>query len=177
MSSDPSQPASPSPQMSTGPRDYLAAVMPCDIVMKGGVTSGLVYPSAICELATRYRFRNIGGTSAGAIAAAVTAAAEYRRTTKNEAKGFENLASLPGQLGATPPGTKQSLLFSLFRPQKSTAAVFRTVTAILESKWPKLKVLLACLWNFPLAMFLGFARGLVLGYFAAWRPEMNIIIF
>lgn len=41
----------------------------CDIVMKGGVTSGIVYPSAILELARRYRFRSIGGTSAGAIAA------------------------------------------------------------------------------------------------------------
>lgn len=51
----------------------------CDLVMKGGVTSGVVYPPAIIELATRYRFVNIGGTSAGAIAAAAAAAAEYGR--------------------------------------------------------------------------------------------------
>jgi predicted acylesterase/phospholipase RssA len=43
--------------------------------MKGGVTSGIVYPLAVCELAKEFRFVNIGGTSAGAIAAAVTAAA------------------------------------------------------------------------------------------------------
>jgi hypothetical protein len=40
----------------------------CDIVMKGGITSGVVYPLAALELAKDHRFRNIGGTSAGAIA-------------------------------------------------------------------------------------------------------------
>jgi predicted acylesterase/phospholipase RssA len=47
----------------------------CDLVMKGGITSGIVYPPAIAKLAREYRFKNIGGTSAGAIAAAVAAAA------------------------------------------------------------------------------------------------------
>jgi len=46
----------------------------CDIVMKGGITSGVVYPGAIISLAKRYRFRSIGGTSAGAIAAAIAPA-------------------------------------------------------------------------------------------------------
>lgn len=49
----------------------------CDIVMKGGITSGVVYPLAIYKLSQNYRFENIGGTSAGAIAAVMTAAAEY----------------------------------------------------------------------------------------------------
>ena len=35
----------------------------CDIVMKGGITSGVVYPQAITTLAERYDFKNIGGTS------------------------------------------------------------------------------------------------------------------
>ena len=48
----------------------------CDLVMKGGVTSGIVYPLAVQKLSTEYWFKNIGGTSAGAIAAGVTAAAE-----------------------------------------------------------------------------------------------------
>ena len=47
----------------------------CDLVMKGGITSGIVYPNAVLSLARQYRFKNIGGTSAGAIAAAVAAAA------------------------------------------------------------------------------------------------------
>jgi hypothetical protein len=53
----------------------------CDLVMKGGITSGVVYPSAIARLAGQYRLRNIGGASAGAIAAGAAAAAEYRRQT------------------------------------------------------------------------------------------------
>jgi hypothetical protein len=32
----------------------------CDLVMKGGVTSGVVYPPAIFELAQHYHFRSIG---------------------------------------------------------------------------------------------------------------------
>ena len=48
----------------------------CDIIMKGGITSGVVYPKTILRMAEQYRFRSIGGTSAGAIAAALTAAAE-----------------------------------------------------------------------------------------------------
>lgn len=51
----------------------------CDVIMKGGITSGVVYPQAICQLATIYRLRNVGGTSAGAIAAAGAAAAEHGR--------------------------------------------------------------------------------------------------
>jgi hypothetical protein len=61
-----------------------------DIVMKGGITSGVVYPLTACELAQVYRFKNIGGTSAGAIAAAAVAAAEYGR---NHGTG----ESFPGQ--------------------------------------------------------------------------------
>jgi len=30
--------------------------------MKGGITSGIVYPPLVLELARRYRFRSIGGT-------------------------------------------------------------------------------------------------------------------
>ena len=53
-----------------------AAKLECDLVMRAGITSGIVYPRAIAKLAETYNFRSIGGTSAGAIAAAVTAAAQ-----------------------------------------------------------------------------------------------------
>ena len=59
------------------------ALPPCDLVMKGGVTSGIVYPSLVLKLAEHYRFASIGGTSAGAIAAALSAAAEYGRQLDN----------------------------------------------------------------------------------------------
>ena len=47
----------------------------CDIVMKGGITSGVVYPGAVAEIAKAFNLKGIGGTSAGAIAAAAAAAA------------------------------------------------------------------------------------------------------
>ena len=69
----------------------------CDIVMKGGVTSGVVYPLAICKLAQIYTIKSIGGTSVGAIAASLTAAAEYRRRkgVNGPGKGYEILSTLP----------------------------------------------------------------------------------
>ena len=32
----------------------------CDLVMKGGITSGIVFPTAVAQLSTQYRFRHIG---------------------------------------------------------------------------------------------------------------------
>jgi predicted acylesterase/phospholipase RssA len=62
-------------------------VLSCDLVMEGGITSGIVYPPAALKLKDTYTFRNIGGTSAGAIAAAGIAAAEFNR----DKGGFEYL--------------------------------------------------------------------------------------
>src|SRR5690242_11071801 len=69
----------------------------CDVVMEGGVTSGIIYASAVVELARHYRFKNIGGSSIGAFAAALTAAAEYRRR-HGSGEGFAALAKLPEKL-------------------------------------------------------------------------------
>lgn len=108
---------------------YAAPVATCDVVMKGGITSGIVYPWTVCELATRYRLVNVGGTSAGAIAAAAAAAAEYGR--RSEQGGFVALARLPGELGAT---TRNGLsrLFSLFQPQAATAPLFALMTTSMS---------------------------------------------
>ncbi len=94
----------------------------CDIVMKGGITSGVVYPRAVTTLARTFSFRNVGGTSAGAIAAAATAAAEYGR----DKEGFERLDELPDWIG-----TKGNLP-GLFQAQRSTRALFRIVLAKVE---------------------------------------------
>jgi predicted acylesterase/phospholipase RssA len=102
--------------------DYGKPTRYCDVVMKGGITSGVVYPHAVCELAQTYRFRNVGGTSAGAIAAAATAAAEYGRGNG----GFEKLAALPAWIGA------DGNLTGLFQPQRSTRSLFRVLIAKLE---------------------------------------------
>jgi len=110
----------------------------CDLVMKGGITSGVVYPGAIGLLARQYRFKNIGGTSAGAIAAAVTAAAEYqRRQPKGSRDGFLLLETLPAQLKTTVGGglfgSEKSKLLSLFQPQRGTHRLFAVLIASLNS--------------------------------------------
>ena len=97
---------------------------PCDVVMKGGITSGVVYPHAVCELAGTYRLKNVGGTSAGAIAAAAAAAAEYGR----ERGGFEDLAKLPSEIGA--PGK----LASLFQPAAATRPLFDLMITAVEHR-------------------------------------------
>lgn len=140
-----------------GPRRY------CDLVMKGGITSGVVYPPAVVELSKVFHFKNIGGTSAGAIAAAVTAAAEFGR--QHNVDGFSKLASLPTDLGKpiTPKG--DSLLLSLFRPQKQTTPLFRILVASLGTKrFKPIKIALAAIRNFPVWATLGAIPGLVFTY-------------
>ncbi len=104
----------------------------CDLVMKGGITSGVVYPKAIAMLAEQYRFKNIGGTSAGAIAAAVTAAAEYHRRRSGSRAGFDILAALPEQLGKS-VARDRSRLLSLFQPQPATRRLFTVLIHALNS--------------------------------------------
>lgn len=88
----------------------------CDLVMKGGITSGVVYPFAILELAKKYRFRNVGGTSAGAIAAAFVAAAEYARQN-GDPGGFMRLKAASQQL--------PTIMLSLFQPTPRLAGLMR----------------------------------------------------
>src|SRR5919197_1444873 len=80
------------------PREY-------DVVMKGGITSGVIYPKALSAIGSTYRIRGIGGSSAGAIGAALGAAAEFGRARQ----GFEELEKLPQQLG-------EGRLARLFQP-------------------------------------------------------------
>jgi predicted acylesterase/phospholipase RssA len=80
----------------------------CDVVMKGGIVSGVVYPGALQVIGTRYRIRGIGGASAGAIGAAVGAAAEL-----GGAEGYKKLEGLPKQLG-------EGNLAGLFQPSPTT---------------------------------------------------------
>ena len=135
----------------------------CDLVMKGGITSGVVYPPAVVELSKKFHFKNIGGTSAGAIAAAVTAAAEFGR--QRNVDGFAKLAKLPKDLGESITPKGDSLLLSLFRPQKQTSPLFRILVASLGTKRCKpLKIALAAVRNFPLWAALGAIPGLLFTY-------------
>ncbi|HAJ58374.1 MAG TPA: hypothetical protein DCP31_03140, partial [Cyanobacteria bacterium UBA8543] len=99
----------------------------CDLVMKGGITSGIVYPPIVLKLAETYQFCNIGGTSAGAIAAAVTAAAEYGRDVP-EAKGFEGLDQLRKEL------SEDGFLQNLFQPSEETKPLMETLLSFITDK-------------------------------------------
>lgn len=128
----------------------------CDVVMKGGVTSGIVYPLAICELAQTYTFKNIGGTSAGAIAAALAAAAEYRRRTTGSNAGFDELAKLPDELS-------NGALERLFQPQRKTKSLYRLVLCFIGSSpwwWKLVKALGLLFVRFPIGTVLGLLPGI-----------------
>ncbi len=90
----------------------------CDLVMKGGITSGVVFPAAIEKIASEYSLVGIGGTSAGAIAASVAAAAEYQRRHTGSKAGFEYLSTIPSELHG-------GRLLTLFQPDKETERLFR----------------------------------------------------
>jgi predicted acylesterase/phospholipase RssA len=135
----------------------------CDVVMKGGITSGIVFPRALVNLSRTFRFKNIGGTSAGAIAAAAAAAAELRR--QKNGTSFDSLDRLPNELGQTDKSTGRSRLFGLFQPQRGTFPLFAIGTAALGDGWKgKLRLLSSALRYCWLSAFIGALPGLWLLY-------------
>lgn len=126
----------------------------CDIVMKGGITSGVVYPLAAVELAEKhgFEFRNVGGTSAGAIAAAAVAAAERGRRSRMNPNAYERIAALPTELGEK--------LTSLFQPSPRMKPLFGVLLACIGAGTAAKVV--APLRAFRLQALLGLIPGLVL---------------
>ncbi|UCV05824.1 patatin-like phospholipase family protein [Dechloromonas denitrificans] len=106
-------------------------MLQCDLIMKGGITSGVVYPRLIARLAEKYRFRNIGGTSAGAIAAAGCAAAEYGRQHNNHG-AFDRLRELPDDLQQSMGSPQASMLFHLFQPAPEVTKHFAVLVSMLN---------------------------------------------
>jgi predicted acylesterase/phospholipase RssA len=146
----------------------------CDLVMKGGITSGIVYPPLVARLSESYRFKSIGGTSAGAIAAAATAAAEYRRRTGGVNAPFPpELGELPSRLSESVDG--HSKLFSLFQAELGGCRrLFRVLTTALNAKgtWHRvfkigvgflLGYWLATLVSVLIALWVGTQYGMVAG--------------
>jgi hypothetical protein len=128
----------------------------CDIVMKGGITSGVVYPSAVLTLSRTYRFRNVGGASVGAIAAAVTAAAEFGRQV-GKGTGFRQLEAIKADVA------KDGFLVSLFKPRPAARGLYSVYLAAVEKRGVA-KILWAAirqtLW--VLALWLAWLASLVL---------------
>jgi hypothetical protein len=125
-----------------------------DVTMRGGTASGVVYPLAVCEIARTYRLRSVGGASAGAIAAAVAAAAEVGRTALDEGTapggdltqeraadghvrpGFAGLADTMAWLAEVdePAGSRQFRVGQLFRPGVRALPLFRLVVAVMRGR-------------------------------------------
>lgn len=105
-------------------------MLECDLVMKGGTTSGVVYPFAITEISKVYRLRSIAGTSAGAIAATLAAAAEYRRQTAlseaSENAGFEAIEDIATELADD--------MMSLLQPSLEMAPLFQAFETFLDEE-------------------------------------------
>ncbi|MEM7403667.1 MAG: hypothetical protein AAF458_00180 [Pseudomonadota bacterium] len=100
----------------------------CDLIMKGGVTSGVVYPRAIRAIADDYRLCSIGGTSAGALAAVLAAAAEYRRAKSadgTDKSGFDRIVTLSRDLANS--------LIRLFQPDRELAPLFQSATNLIAA--------------------------------------------
>lgn len=103
------------------------ALQECDLVMKGGITSGVVYPFVLDELSRDYRLRQIGGTSAGAIAAVFAAAAEYERQASGgrSREGFSRICALADELATS--------MRSLFQPSRELRGPFRILIAAVSA--------------------------------------------
>ena len=134
----------------------------CDVIMKGGISSGIVYPRAVCHLAEKYRFRRLGGTSAGAIAAVAAAAAEHGR----EAGGFAKLDALPDELGRD--------MRHLFQPTPAARGLFHLALDQLEPTWSMPRKLLSAARRLVMAAPALFVAVLVAalmpGVFLFWSP-------
>jgi hypothetical protein len=128
----------------------------CDLVMKGGITSGIVYPNAVLALARDFRFKNIGGTSAGAIAAAASAAAAVgdRKHVASGAGGpapgmlgFEGLKQVSRQLST------EGFIYGLFQPARGARNAYRTIVILAGNASPLRKGLAAFVGVVAIAPF------------------------
>lgn len=98
----------------------------CDLVMKGGITSGVVYPNAIRRISESYRFRNLGGASAGAIAAVAAAACEYRRN-RGQPDAFGVLTKVGDEI------SKHGFVKGVFQPTPKARPAFDVGLRLIAS--------------------------------------------
>lgn len=135
----------------------------CDLVLSGGISSGIVFPTAIAGIAQHFRLQSIGGTSVGAIAAAFAAAAEYRRR-RGSFDGFAALAEVPKELqdaGPTP-------LLSLFQPAARTQRLFSALVWTLDHRLGGNNTLLQAVHGLARAYAIFLVSGVLLGVAFGW---------
>src|SRR5262249_43960649 len=149
----------------------------CDLTMRGGTTSGVAYPLAVCALAQHYVFRSVGGASAGAIAASATAAAEVGRASGRSAPGGDG-SGRPGVAGpaeviewltaSNGAGAELWRLAQLFQPGNATRPAFRMVAASLQSAATTKRSKAGCLAVATLSAVGALSRILVTVLLAIW---------
>lgn len=142
----------------------------CDLVMKGGITSGVIYPRLVAKLSEVYKFRSIGGTSAGAIAAGAAAAAQLGVTTGANPKAFAQLDKLPELLGGPAKNASGSMLLNLFQPQPKFRRHFGLLTSALNARNKALMGLAiawAAIWRFPIGALIGALPGALIAFYSA----------
>lgn len=100
----------------------------CDLIMKGGIASGVVYPPAIQRIGAEYRFRGIGGSSAGAIAAALAAAMEHGRQSGKKSNSLAQIGDVDRELQT--PGH----IRALFPPQRGLIPLYWTLTSAVQGR-------------------------------------------
>jgi predicted acylesterase/phospholipase RssA len=154
----------------------------CDLVMKGGITSGIVYPNAVLALARDFRFKNIGGTSAGAIAAAATAAAALgdrkhvasgSPTPCPPTLGFAGLERVAAQLSS------QGFIFGLFQPARGGRNAYRLIVTLAGNAGVFRKAMVAAvavLAIAPLEALLLLGLFLALGYWLAGASGVAAVL-
>jgi hypothetical protein len=151
----------------------------CDLVMKGGITSGIVYPNAVLALAREFRIKNIGGTSAGAIAAAVCAAAAYGDRAKHGQPplgdpggkaGFEGMDRVARELAT------EGFIYGLFQPAWGAKNAFRLIVILAgnAAAWRKiLALVVAVIAIAPIETVLALAVLAGIGYLDARWPGVK----
>ncbi|WP_282597056.1 patatin-like phospholipase family protein [Stenotrophomonas maltophilia] len=155
----------------------------CDLVMKGGITSGIVYPNAVLSLARQYRFKNIGGTSAGAIAAAVAAAAALGDRRRHAGQVVDAQVGFPGLATVSAELSRRGFIYSLFQPAHGARTAYRLLVMLTgKSSLPrKIACLLAAVFAIaPLELLatlvgllgIGWLAGGVDGVWATLLPSL-----
>lgn len=112
------------------PETYRGAPRECDLVLEGGIAGGVVYPRAVLEIARSHRLRSLGGASAGAIAVALAAAAEYARAHDRHGPGlgFAGLAAVDAEL------RRPGVLRGLFTPRAESAPLVDFIARLFAEK-------------------------------------------
>ncbi|MCC7633082.1 patatin-like phospholipase family protein [Stenotrophomonas rhizophila] len=138
--------------------------------MKGGITSGIVYPNAVLSLARQYRFKNIGGTSAGAIAAAVAAAAALGDRRRHAGQPVADEVGFPGLAAVSAQLSTRGFIYRLFQPAHGARTAYRLLVMLTgKSSLPrKAACLLAAVFAIaPLELLASLLVLLGIGWLAA----------